>query len=623
MSDKKHIDRLFQEKFKDFNETPNPEVWANIEKQLASNKTTSSSFPLWAKLGSVAAVLVLFVSLGFVYFNNSNNSNRTIVSSEIEQNKASKDEMMTNASTEKNSIKNSDIETNLNSENNLTTEANSISSNESLNNKSNMVGDLVTNSNQTSENKSSKSSLNNKNSNTTISLKPTNLITHTNQNSKNKSLVVNKDSNSIINSKNTNETTNLVNSNSSVNKTSANNYRDKSNKGINNNRSTTNNILSSNNGEDNTAVVSSTKDKNSNNLIKNVESNGSLNSSNKTNNSLQNNSNSNLVKTSNSDKSISVTSIYKDKNSNKNGINTSEYNVTKIDKFTEHSFLNTITQPLVEIKTDSIFTNLLGLKNTKPIEAAIAENEELLEKEAIGNRWAISPTIAPVYYNSFGTGSQFHDQFVNNNKSGETNTSYGITVGYALNKKFKIRTGIHQLNLSYDTDDVFVFESVSNTPNENPLRNITFSNQINTQGISVISSSSLAAQQISPTINDNFNAALSQRIQYIEVPVELEYRLSNKKFGVNIIGGFSSFILSDNQVVSEFEGNNTELGKANNINNLSFSTNLGIGLNYSFSKSFVYNFEPTFKYQINGFSNTSGDFNPYIIGVYTGFSYKF
>ena len=33
MSDKKHIDRLFQEGFKDFEATPSDAVWENIEAQ--------------------------------------------------------------------------------------------------------------------------------------------------------------------------------------------------------------------------------------------------------------------------------------------------------------------------------------------------------------------------------------------------------------------------------------------------------------------------------------------------------------------------------------------------------------------------------------------------------------
>ena len=62
---------------------------------------------------------------------------------------------------------------------------------------------------------------------------------------------------------------------------------------------------------------------------------------------------------------------------------------------------------------------------------------------------------------------------------------------------------------------------------------------------------------------------------------------------------------------------------SNNLNNIHFSTNLGIGLKYSFMKSFEFNLEPTVKYQLNTYSSDSGDFKPYFLGVYSGVSYKF
>ncbi len=593
MSDKKHIDRLFQEKFKDFNQAPNPEVWANIEKQLASNKATSSTMPLWLKLSSVAAVLLVFSTLSYFYINNTNTSNTTMVV----QNNGSKDELNANKSTKNettnSSNKNEDYLTDSNSENSLNTERNS-TLNKSKNKTLNKINSTTSTSNNAIANNRKQNSKRNliettKAKNLTSNYKPNKSgLSNTLINSTN--LVSNSVQKNEANHTESNSNNTLINSNNSSNKITSSSKENTTKTSINNNN--TNPLI---NSKSNTPLVSSSKNK-ANNLSNNASINNSVN-----NNSLAG---------ANSTKNIGI-------NSKKESLNDFERNgIKSLPLLTE-------TQPLLKLKTDALQATLLNLKDTNSIEAAIAENQLLLEKEAIGKRWAISPNIAPVYYNSFGTGSQFHSQFINNKKSGETNTSYGITVGYALDKDFRIRTGIHQVNLSYDTDNVIVFESVSTTPNENPLKNITFSNQISSQGISVISNTNFAAQQISSTLNDNFNAALSQRIQYIEIPVELEYRLSKEKFGVTIIGGFSSFILSDNQVVSEFDGYNTELGKANNINNLSFSTNLGIGLNYSFSKSFVYNFEPTFKYQINGFSNTSGNFNPYIIGVYTGFSYKF
>ena len=119
--------------------------------------------------------------------------------------------------------------------------------------------------------------------------------------------------------------------------------------------------------------------------------------------------------------------------------------------------------------------------------------------------------------------------------------------------------------------------------------NIDFYSPVNNLGISIISSNNLARQQINSKLS--FNAALSQQITYLEVPIELEYTLNNSRFTVSIIGGLSTFLLENNIVVSEFDGYKSDLGEANNINNVSFSTNLGLGLNYKFSKSFIYIFE--------------------------------
>jgi len=38
MGEKKDIDRLFQEKFKDFEKSPGPEMWTRIEQELNKDK---------------------------------------------------------------------------------------------------------------------------------------------------------------------------------------------------------------------------------------------------------------------------------------------------------------------------------------------------------------------------------------------------------------------------------------------------------------------------------------------------------------------------------------------------------------------------------------------------------
>jgi len=74
MSEKKHIDKLFKEQFKDFEETPSDAVWTNIEKELNKDKRKRRVIPIWWKVAGVAAVLALMLTVGnAVFFKSSNN----------------------------------------------------------------------------------------------------------------------------------------------------------------------------------------------------------------------------------------------------------------------------------------------------------------------------------------------------------------------------------------------------------------------------------------------------------------------------------------------------------------------------------------------------------------------
>ena len=62
--DRKHIDRLFQEKLKDFEAKPSSSVWENIETKMEFEEKDTKVTPLWAKLSGVAAGLLLLFTLG-------------------------------------------------------------------------------------------------------------------------------------------------------------------------------------------------------------------------------------------------------------------------------------------------------------------------------------------------------------------------------------------------------------------------------------------------------------------------------------------------------------------------------------------------------------------------------
>ncbi|MEL6989030.1 MAG: hypothetical protein AAGK97_14555, partial [Bacteroidota bacterium] len=83
-------------------------------------------------------------------------------------------------------------------------------------------------------------------------------------------------------------------------------------------------------------------------------------------------------------------------------------------------------------------------------------------------------------------------------------------------------------------------------------------------------------------------------------------------------------LLNNNEVILNSEdGLQSNLGTANGLNNVSFTTNIGLGVNYKMTDKIKFNVEPSLKYQLNAFDESVGDFKPYFIGLYTGVSYRF
>ncbi|GLU43158.1 outer membrane beta-barrel protein [Allomuricauda sp. NBRC 101325] len=264
----------------------------------------------------------------------------------------------------------------------------------------------------------------------------------------------------------------------------------------------------------------------------------------------------------------------------------------------------------------------------KSIYEAIEEQKEL-EAEVVENnsdKWSFGPTVAPVYFNGSGSGSPIHPDFETNSKSGNFNMSYGVGVAYEIGNRLKIRSGVHKVNYGYDTEDIIFSSSLRTSANEK-IANINYSDkgeniivQSRNTGKSI---SNVDSKEIALATAPALDGKMVQQLGYIEVPLELNYALVNKNFGVDVIGGVSSLFLVDNSVLLESNAMVTEVGEANNVNSLNFSANFGMGVNYDFTPKIQLNIEPVFKYQLNTFSNTAGNFRPYSIGIYSGLSFKF
>lgn len=334
----------------------------------------------------------------------------------------------------------------------------------------------------------------------------------------------------------------------------------------------------------------------------------------KANNPNQNADKQESMAQSNLAKNVNSTEAKNQKNKSELSSNS---NTEKSEKPKNDKPFELIENPLVQQKNtvDSTQTSALAENQVEPnaLEELLKEKEEDQKPkvEPKLNRWQISTAVAPVYLGSSSNGSPIDADFANNPKDYKNTISYGLGVNYDVNQKFSLRTGVSNLSLSYATEDVYFYPNI----NARGITTLNYSSQgapINVQDFSA--NNEIQVVQ---------NGAITQQMNYIEVPFELTYKVLDKKFGIQLISGFSTLFLNNNDLMVVSEGFSAQLGEATNLNQIHFSTNVGLGFRYIFWKSFQANFEPTFKYQLNTFSSNDGGFQPYFIGLYSGISYRF
>lgn len=233
----------------------------------------------------------------------------------------------------------------------------------------------------------------------------------------------------------------------------------------------------------------------------------------------------------------------------------------------------------------------------KDLMLAVQEEKEIRnapEAASENGRLSFSTKVAPVYFDHFGSKNNLAPEFANG--GGEVSLSYGVNLAYQVSDKVKLRSGINKVDLSYNTRGAGMASAMATVSSD--ARVLPF--MMSTSG----------------------EGKMNRSMGFIEVPLEVEYQLIDNRLGLNLIGGASSLFLDSNSLSFDTHNSRTYLGEANNLNDLSFSANLGLGLNYELLPELELNLEPIFKYQLNTFNNTPG-LNPYYFGVYTGFSFSF
>lgn len=276
-------------------------------------------------------------------------------------------------------------------------------------------------------------------------------------------------------------------------------------------------------------------------------------------------------------------------------------------------------------------------------EIPVKTDEKLNAKKDI---WSLTAQLSPVYsYRNLIVDDQASITSLNQSESGIVSLGGGLQVGYKASDRISFYGGLMYARLGLEVNNVVRYSIISqNTYGSETM--VTPGNRVNTYALNnstgIINSDKLDAVVINPkssntSISSNqdmktdiFSYNLSsddkidQYFDFLEIPFLLRYRVLKGKFNMNLIGGLSTNILIGNSVYLISDEGKSRIGQTENIHNINYSGNVGIGFDYDLGKKFLFTFEPQFRYYLNSINENNLVSNrPYSVGMYTGIRYIF
>lgn len=236
-------------------------------------------------------------------------------------------------------------------------------------------------------------------------------------------------------------------------------------------------------------------------------------------------------------------------------------------------------------------------------ESSYIDEDKLLKD----NRLEINPYIHFGYLGSLTGENLISDQLDMYKTQNKIALTYGAKAIYSINDRLKLRSGMGVINLSQETSDIYFSSS----------QNINNDYLINYNDINVLNENEILLNS-----QDKFKGNLQHKLRIVEIPMELEYKITeNKKANLYATTGLSALFVNKNDVYLQESDEKVLFAKATNINDVSFSANAGIKLDYKLSDNLSVNIEPQLKYMVNTIKGNETA-RPYIVGVNAGLSYS-
>ena len=266
---------------------------------------------------------------------------------------------------------------------------------------------------------------------------------------------------------------------------------------------------------------------------------------------------------------------------------------------------------------------------------ALAHQEETDDKR---NRWSVRGEISPSYNgtNNASTPQMMTASSITPSSSMSSSLGGGLSVEKKLGKRLRFRSGILFASINQTSRNIVVSNrSASSNPKallkaESAVHHEMVINsqagpiEIDQPVRAIQTESMYADMSLSSVQETSVETTLKQNFDYLEIPVFAAYAIVDKRFSVDLLGGFSSNFLLENKAYFSESGNSTTLGSTSGMKSILLSTSAGVGLSYEFIPRLSLNVEPRVKYFLSSLnSNSEVNYQPYTFMVSTGISFEF
>lgn len=301
---------------------------------------------------------------------------------------------------------------------------------------------------------------------------------------------------------------------------------------------------------------------------------------------------------------------------------------------------------LAPISTDAIPTELsLMLQPVKPYDQ-INEAEESYTMPRTAGRWSIGGQFSPLYsyrhLTSNKGNAELKDHY-NEIEKGMLAYSGGINLQYKASSKITLYSGVYYSRMGQSIDGVSKY-TVTNLGWENTFINNTIekfylvdnsTGNIESEGKYVkivnnpndiydLGESRNLPIDYSAEAFQNIGARVIQNFDFLEIPLVMKYQIVERRVDVNLIGGFSTSFLVNNDATLYIDQSEYSSVKTDKLNSLNYSGLIGLGFDFEMLPGLQFSMEPTFKYYLNPFSskNLLGS-HPYSMGFLSGIRFNF